>query len=85
MAAMRRAGAVGDMLGFFFDASGAAVTPSVGDRVVGLDAAQLRRIPNVVAVASEPGKAGAVRGALRSGIVDSLVATVEIGTGVLEG
>ena len=85
MAAMRRAGAVGDVLGFFFDANGAPVRPSVGDRVVGLGTAQLRRIPRVIAVASEPGKAQAVLGALRTGIVDSLVATVEIGAGVLDG
>jgi DNA-binding transcriptional regulator LsrR (DeoR family) len=85
MAAMRRAGAVGDMLGFFFDGNGSPVTPGVGDRVVGLDAVQLRRIPTVIAVASESGKARAVRGALRSGIVDTLVATVEIGAGVLDG
>jgi DNA-binding transcriptional regulator LsrR (DeoR family) len=84
MAAMRRAGAVGDMLGFFFDANGAPVTPSVGDRVVGLEAAQLRRIPNVIAVVSEPGKARALGGALRTGVVDSLVATVELGSGVLD-
>jgi DNA-binding transcriptional regulator LsrR (DeoR family) len=83
MAAMRRAGAVGDMLGFFYDLQGRPVVPSVGDRVVGLDAEQLRRIPKVVAVASESGKVRAVLGALRTGIVDSLVATVEIGSGVL--
>jgi DNA-binding transcriptional regulator LsrR (DeoR family) len=39
----------------------------------------------VIAVASEPGKAQAVLGALRTGIVDSLVATVEIGSRVVGG
>jgi len=79
MSAMRRAGAVGDMLGFFFDRDGAAVEGSVEDRVVGLGPDELRRIPKVIAVASEPGKARAVLGALRTGIVDFLVTNVELG------
>lgn len=82
MARMRRAGAVGDMLGFFFDLGGAPVVPGLGGRVVGLEPAQLRRIPTVIALASEPAKTRAILGALRTGIVDVLVATVELGRGV---
>jgi len=85
MARMRRAGAVGDILGFFFDIDGAAIGGSVGDRVVGLAAEHLRAIPKVLAVASEPGKARAVLGALRTGLVDLLVTSVEIGREVSGG
>jgi DNA-binding transcriptional regulator LsrR (DeoR family) len=84
MASLRSAGAVGDMLGTFFDLDGRPVVPGIGDRVVGLDAEQLRRIPKVIAVASEPDKAHAVLGALRTGIVNLLVTTVETGSDVLE-
>ncbi len=56
MARMRRAGAVGDLLGFFFGLDGASIVPGIGDRVVGLDPGQLRAIPTVIALASEPTK-----------------------------
>ena len=79
MARMRRAGAVGDILGFFFDIDGEAVAGSVENRVVGLNARDLRAIATVIAVASERAKARAVLGALRTGIVDVLIATVEMG------
>jgi DNA-binding transcriptional regulator LsrR (DeoR family) len=76
MARMRKAGAVGDILGFFFDAQGAAVARSVGSRVVGLSSDDLRAIPQVIAMTSEPDKSQAVLGALRTGIVDVLVTNV---------
>jgi DNA-binding transcriptional regulator LsrR (DeoR family) len=84
MARLRKAGAVGDMLGAFFDLDGAPVVPGIGDRVVGLGVEQLRAIPTVIAVASEPSKARAVLGALRTGIVNLLVTTVETGAAVVE-
>lgn len=79
MARMRRAGAVGDILGFFFDLEGDAVAGSVGDRVVGLRVDDLRAIPKVIAVVSEPAKTRALLGALRTGLVDVLIATLEVG------
>jgi len=76
MARMRKAGAVGDMLGCFFDVHGAPVAGGVEDRVVGLSVDDLRAIPRVIAVTSEPDKALAVLGALRTGIPDVLITTV---------
>jgi DNA-binding transcriptional regulator LsrR (DeoR family) len=76
MARMRTAGAVGDILGFFFNIEGVEVTGGVGARVVGLSAADLRGIPRVLAVSSEPDKTAAVLGALRTGIVDVLVTSL---------
>lgn len=84
MARMRRAGAVGDILGFFFDLAGEPVADSVRDRVVGLGSEQLRVIPQVVAMASEPDKQQAVLGALRTGIVDVLVTSLGTARWVLE-
>jgi DNA-binding transcriptional regulator LsrR (DeoR family) len=69
---LRQDGAVGDILGYFFDAHGRRVAHSMEDRVVGLGPEDLRRIPSVVAIASESGKARAILGALRTGIVDVL-------------
>jgi DNA-binding transcriptional regulator LsrR (DeoR family) len=84
MARTRKAGAVGDILGYFFDLEGEPVADSVRDRVVGLGSEQLRAIPQVVAMASEPDKHQAVLGALRTGIVDVLVTTLGTARWVLE-
>jgi len=84
MARMRKAGAVGDILGYFFDALGEPVADSVRDRVVGLGSEQLRAIPQVVAMTSEANKEAAVLGALRTGIIDVLVTNLGTARWVLE-
>jgi DNA-binding transcriptional regulator LsrR (DeoR family) len=84
MARMRKAGAVGDILGFFFDVAGEPVADSVRDRVVGLGSEQLRAIPQVIAMASEQNKEQAVLGALRTGIVDVLVTSLATARWVLD-
>ena len=83
MARMRGEGAVGDILGYFFDLHGAPIADSVGNRVVGLSADDLRAIPRVIAVTSEPDKVRAVLGALRTGIVDVLVTSLRTARQVL--
>jgi DNA-binding transcriptional regulator LsrR (DeoR family) len=72
MRRLRQAGAVGDMLGFFFDIHGIQAVHNMGNRVVGLGADDLRRIPCVIAIACEADKTAAILGALRTGIVDML-------------
>ncbi|MFM7321350.1 MAG: sugar-binding transcriptional regulator [Armatimonadota bacterium] len=79
MGRLLAAGAVGDILGVFFDRDGNTIEDGVQDRVIGLSEADLRAIPCLVAVASESTKGEAVLGALRSGLVDVLVATTAIG------
>lgn len=48
-----------------------AVVGSVAERSLAVSTEQLRRIPEVIAVAGGTSKTGAVAAALRSGIVDS--------------
>ena len=76
MSTMREAGAVGDILGFFFDIEGKPAGGGIGQRVVGLSADDLRAVPRVIAVSSEESKARSVLGALRTGMVDVLVASI---------
>jgi DNA-binding transcriptional regulator LsrR (DeoR family) len=83
MAQMRKAGAVGDVLGFFFDLNGSTVSGSIGDRVVGLSAKDLKAIRRVIAVVSESNKSEAVHGALRTGIVNVLVTSASVARHVL--
>lgn len=76
MIRMRQAGAVGDILGSFFDQQGRPVAAGMGDRVVAIGAEDLHRIPCVIGVAADPNKAPAILGALRSGMLNVLATSV---------
>ncbi len=72
----KRAGTVGDIMGYdFIDIHGVPSAPGMQGRVIGLTLPDLKRIPNVIAVASEPSKAAGILGALRSGVIDTLATT----------
>jgi DNA-binding transcriptional regulator LsrR (DeoR family) len=84
MARMRRDGAVGDILGSFFNSEGQPIASWIEDRVVGLTGEDLRAIGNVVAVAPETSKAESILGALNSGIVDTLITSLSAARRILE-
>ena len=84
MRRLRDRGAVGDILGSFFDADGHAVVDGIGDRVVAIGRADLERITCVVGICSERDKGDAVLGALRSGMVNVLVTNLSTARTVLE-
>jgi DNA-binding transcriptional regulator LsrR (DeoR family) len=84
MRRLRDRGAVGDILGSFFDADGHDVVDGIGDRVVAIGRADLERITCVVAICSERDKGDAVLGALRSGMVNVLVTNLSTARTVLE-
>jgi DNA-binding transcriptional regulator LsrR (DeoR family) len=66
-------GAVGDLLVHAFTADGQFVAPDLAARAIAITMDQLRRVPNVVAVAAGPTKVAAIGGALATGIIDVLV------------
>ena len=70
---LRERGVVGDILGQFFDASGDVVDLPIHDRRIGIELADLRRIPKVVGVAGGKHKAEAILGALHGRFLDVLV------------
>lgn len=76
-------GAVGDLLGSYFDEKGAAVSNSMHHCLVGLTLNDLHRIDNVIAVVSEKGKAKAIFGALRTGVIHTLITDLENATELL--
>ena len=84
MRRLRDRGAVGDILGSFFDADGDAIVDGIGDRVVAIGRPDLERIPCVVAICSERDKGDAILGALRSGMVNVLVTNLSTARTVLE-
>ncbi len=66
MAQLRAHGAVGDMLGFFFDRQGRpARLRSVEQRVIAVAPAELLTVDTVIGIVSEADKADAVRGGAR--------------------
>lgn len=67
------AGAVADVCGILLDGEGAFVDSPLTGRTVGVSLDDLRRVPEVVAVAGGTEKARAVAAVLRSGIVSTLV------------
>ena len=59
--------------GIQLDAHGVTVPTSLSERVIGIDAEQLRAVDDVIGLVYGPAKADAVRAALRGGFVSSLV------------
>ena len=78
-------GAVGDLVVHPFDATGRFVAPDLAERAVAIGVEELRRVRRVVAVASGTRKAGAIRGALKSGVIRILVTDGPTARAVLGG
>ncbi|WP_281285707.1 sugar-binding domain-containing protein, partial [Halomonas halmophila] len=77
IAKARLSGTVGDMMGYdFIDLHGQSALTSMQGRVIGLTIADLARIPDVIAIASENTKAAGILGALRTGVIDTLATSV---------
>ncbi|MAU96696.1 MAG: DNA-binding transcriptional regulator [Fulvimarina sp.] len=67
------AGGVGDMSLRFFDENGASVKTPLDDRVIGITLEELSRVDRVIALAGGQSKTAAIRGALRTGVIDLLI------------
>ena len=70
---LRAAGAVGEMLGRFYDGAGRECDTPLRDRVVSLPLESLRRTARAVAVVSGSDRSAAVAAAIRGGLVNALV------------
>jgi DNA-binding transcriptional regulator LsrR (DeoR family) len=73
---LESADAVGEVLVAPFDLEGHFVCPALRDRVIAFDARNLGRVPVAIGVAAGAGKVQPILGALRAGIVRSLVTDV---------
>lgn len=83
IAALLERGAVGDILGQFFDIRGGPVFCPTDDRLIGLSLEQLRQIPRVVCVAGGPTKVASILGALRGRYANVLITDVETAQSLL--
>ena len=66
-------GAVGDVCTFVFGSEGRILHSAALDRTVGVSLEELRRVPEVIAIAGGTPKAAAIAAVLRSGVVNTLV------------
>ena len=66
-------GAVGEIMGRFFDSTGKPVKSPLDERIIGINFSELCEIPNVIALTSGPEKIDPLLGALRSGCINTLV------------
>lgn len=73
MAALLRAGAVGDILGRFIDRRGQIVDADLDARTIGLSLVDLKTRDRVVGIATGPEKHEVVLGALQAGLINVLV------------
>ncbi len=76
MAALRDAGAVGDVCLRYYDANGEFVETELDGRVVGISGADLRGVPRKIGIAGGARKFEAIRGAARGGWIDVLITDV---------
>lgn len=79
------AGVRAEVSGILIDADGEPVASPLAERTIGIDAEQLRRVPEVLAIAYGAGKARAVSAALRGGLVNGLVTHRSLALALLEG
>jgi len=70
---LQRRGVVADISGVFVDADGAPVQSRVTDRVIAINAEQMDKIDEVIAIPYGLAKVAAVRAAVRSGLVNAIV------------
>lgn len=83
-ASLDRAEAVGEVLIAPFDLDGVFVCPDLRERVVAFDAQALARVPVAIGVAAGESKVRPILGALRAGIIRTLVTDVATAEAVVD-
>ena len=71
-------GVCAEVAGVFLTADGRVLQTALNDRMIGISGAQLRNVDELIAIPYEVPKAPAVRAALLSGMVDTLVTHVSL-------
>jgi DNA-binding transcriptional regulator LsrR (DeoR family) len=75
---------VGDMMGYdFIDLHGQPAMTPIQGRVIGLNATDLARIPDAIAIAAESSKVTAMFSALRTGTINTRATTASNAMAVL--
>ena len=83
LASIREQGAVGDVCGRYFDNLGDSSHLELHDRIIGVQADVIRRVPYSIGVASGINKAEALLGAIRAGLISVVITDEECAKAVL--
>ena len=75
---------VGDILGQYYDIDGNEVKTPWSERIMGMSLSNLKKVDNVIAVAAEASKVLAVLGALRGGLINTLIIDIPLAEALLE-
>lgn len=73
MEILKRSGAVGDILGQFYDADGKKLDADIHNRIMSLDINTLKEKQNVIGIAGGKEKVEAIKGALKGGYIKTLI------------
>ena len=73
LAEVEEAGGIGNISLRFFDANGGFVKTPLDERVIGMTLEEHAKVDRVIALAGGQSKTNAIRGALRTGIIDLLI------------
>ncbi len=76
---IRNKGGVGDISLRFFNSNGSLINHPVNKRIIGISESEIRSIPRVIAIAGGRGKYEAIKGALKSGLLDVLITDYKTG------
>jgi DNA-binding transcriptional regulator LsrR (DeoR family) len=83
-AELRAAGVCAEVSGVLIDDSGEPVPAPLTERMIGITAAQMRAVPEVIGIVYGLAKARAVLAAVRGGYVDSLVTHSTLATALID-
>ncbi len=83
-AELREAGVCAEVSGVLIDDDGEPVTAPLTERMIGITAAQMRAVPEVIGIVYGLAKARAVLAAVRGGYVDSLVTHSTLATALID-
>jgi DNA-binding transcriptional regulator LsrR (DeoR family) len=82
--ALHRLGVCADLSGVFLTAEGEPVEAGVTERMICINAGQMRAIPEVIVIAYGMAKVAAMRAALRSGLVGGVVTHTALAQALLD-
>ena len=82
--ALRRLGVCAEVSGVFLSADGEPVETPLTERMIGVDAEQMRAISEVIVIAYGAAKVAAARAVLRSGLVSGLVTHTSLARALLD-
>jgi DNA-binding transcriptional regulator LsrR (DeoR family) len=82
--ALQRLGVCAELSGIFLTADGAPIDTQLSQRMIGIDAQQMRAIPEVIGIAYGMAKLPALRAALRSGLLGGVVTHVALADALLD-